>query len=235
MVKPVLPPAYDLVVVGPRRDSFARALEFARTGSHDGLVVCADRIDRFEMALVLEPEDPLEKTLEVIPLFALAASDALGSLTAPALPLTLRWPDRLLFDGAELARLRFAWDHEGGAGDIPSWLVLGIEARMREPTEPGHLPDVISLEGAGMIEPGSAPAVEAVARHFLWWVDRWEHSGFEPVRREWNRRCERFGEHASLRIRDMCFEGEVQGLDNRARFWIGGRCLELMERPEVMR
>ena len=228
MVKPLLPPAYELVVLERDQRAFAHGRRAAARGVEDGTLYWTERNDRLELALVLEPEAPIETTLEVVHLFAVAAGDALGAHTAPAFPLAIRFPDRIIFDVFELARLRWAWGEIPEAG-IPPWFLLGLEAEIFEPEESGHMPDRITLRGAGLETAASAPLVESLARHFLYWVARWQDEGFAPVRAAWNQRCENRGRRGHFARNGIEAAGIVEGLDAQGRYVIGGRAISLLE------
>ncbi len=231
MVKPVLPPVYDLVVIAGERDAFTRACELARSRVRDGLLVWNERPDRLQLAVLLEPEAGLEESLQVVPLFTLAVGDALGGFTAPTLPLALRWPATVLIDGVELARIRWARGEPPVPGGIPPWIVLGLDAPMREPAEPGRMPDRMTVEGAAG-EPVAATAiVERIARHFLARVDRWQEEGFAPIARAWNRRLDGRGRITRMEFGEVEAAGVVEGLDDRGGLRIGGRSLSLLDLP----
>lgn len=231
LVKPELPSAYDLVVLADGRDPVARAVERARDEVADGTLFWADRPDRLSLALLLEPEAPLAETCRVYFTFMVAAGEALGSLTAPAYPLTFRYPHTILFDGFELARLRCRWPAGTAPDGVPAWLVLGLEADIQEPAEPGEQPERITLAGAGAADVPAAAFVEALARRFLYWLQRSETQGFEPVRRLWNHRLERRGETAAVAFGDIRAAGVGRGLDDGGRFEVGGRAIALWDLP----
>ncbi len=229
MVKPVLPPAYDLLVIAGERDAFDRACEFARTSVEDGLLVWNERRDRLQMAVLLEPEAALPITLQALSVFVLALGDALGGFTAPALPLALRWPNIVLVDGMELARARCTWAEPAAAGDIPAWLVLGLDMPLHEPPEPGREPDRWTLEGAAGGSVAPAEIVAQIGRHFLLWTDRWQREGFAPIARAWNQRLDGKGRVQTFELGGVAAAGIVEGIDNEGRLLIGGRRLGLYE------
>ena len=66
MPLPLLPPAFHLVALDPELDAFARAVRAAPRGIDDGTVYWADRSDRLDLAIVLEPEAPAARTLEAL-------------------------------------------------------------------------------------------------------------------------------------------------------------------------
>ncbi len=228
MVKPDLPPAYDLVVIAGEGDAFTRACELGRERVRDGLLVWNERRDRLQLALLLEPETSLAESLQALLVFTLATGDALGGFTAPALPLALRWPATVLIDGIELLRVRCAWEESDGAGAIPRWLVLGFDVPMYEPPEPGRTPDRLTIEGAAGEPVPPAAIVERFARLFLLWLDRWQGEGMAPIVRAWNQRLEGRGRVCRVRFGGIEAAGIVEGLDEEGRLVVGGRRLTLV-------
>ncbi|GBD43611.1 hypothetical protein HRbin40_01087 [bacterium HR40] len=231
MVKPQLPSAYDLVVLEGERDPVARACALARDRGSDGTLVWADRPDRLSLALLLEPDADLRTTALDWHTFTVAAQDALAGLTLAAYPLHFRFPNRVLFDGCELARLRCVWPRRTAPCERPAWIVFGLEAEMQEPAEPGAQPERMTLAGAGAEAPPVA-FVEAIARQFLYWLQRRDAVGFEGVRRIWNHRLERRGELGSLRLGGIEAAGVIEGLDAEGLFRIGGQAIGLWDIPE---
>ncbi len=228
MVKPFVPSAYELVVLDRERPAFAHACAVAERRPGDGVLFWTERNDRLEVALLLEPDRPLLPTLEVFHVFALAAGDALGTHTAPAFPLQIRFPHLLIFDIFELARLRCRWPEVAGS-QPPPWIVLALQADVAEPEEPGTRPERITLMGAGMEVAETAPIVESLAQYFLHWIARWEEGGFAPIRAAWNLRCENRGRTRTVRFGEREAAGTVEGLDEAGRFVVGGCAISLLD------
>ena len=88
MPLPLLPPAFHLVALDPELDAFARAVRAAPRGIDDGTLYWADRSDRLDLAIVLEPEAPAARTLEALYVLTLAAGDAM----AHCCRRRFRWP-----------------------------------------------------------------------------------------------------------------------------------------------
>lgn len=230
MVKPELPTAYDLVVLERDEPAFAHAL--ARAGQvDDGTLFWTERADRLELALVLEPEAELARTLQAYYAFQVAAGDALGAYTEAAFPLALVWPQRITFDSFLLARTLVAWPPGCPADAVPPWIVFGLEAEVSDEEETAERVDVITLRAAGALDVPVPRFVEAVARHFLFWLGRLESYGFAAVRAAWNERCAERGHNRRLRLGRLEVAGTVAGLDEEGRFVVGGRPVSLLEVP----
>jgi BirA family transcriptional regulator, biotin operon repressor / biotin---[acetyl-CoA-carboxylase] ligase len=208
---PCLPPVYEARAAAT--DPLDEALALAREGAAEGLLSWRERDGLIELAVLLAPEVPLPRALEVMPLAQVALGDAIGALAPPGMRIDLRWPDRLLVEGAEAARLRLA---RVGDSD-PPWLVLGLALRHRHDPregEPGHDPGSTSLAEEGF-RPDAVTLIEAFARHLLAWANTWQERGFGPVRASWLSRAARDG--ASL---DLVAGGDLVS---------GGRRLSLAE------
>lgn len=188
---PSLPPAFRLVVVARDIDAFDHACRRAPQGVADATVYWTERADRLQLAIVLEPDEPLRASLPVVHVLTVAVGDALGALLPPGLPFACRWPAILCLDGARLGTVRAAAAPTSGPDALPAWLVLGLRVDVGPYAgEPGEVPDRTTLADAGAPEITTVALAEAVSRHFLAWVRRWQEDGFAPVRAAWNARAE---------------------------------------------
>lgn len=227
MTPPVLPPVYGLALIERGRDPFAHARSRLARGVEDGLVLLEDRGDRLELALLLEPDRDRAACLLLLPTLAVATADTLAAHLPPMMPVGLVWPGRLLVDGAEIGRLRFAIA-PGPAEAPPAWLLLGVSLDLVGPaSEPGRDPGRIGLAEAGAGEVDTAGLAESWSRHFLSWLDRLESEGFEPVRASWNARCHERGRRATLLLAGRERIGTVGGLEPDGTFRIGEARLSL--------
>ena len=55
--------------------------------------------------------------------------------------------------------------------------------------------------------------LEAYARSFLGWSNRWLEDGFEPIRKNWLWRCKGKGERIQVQVGSQVFSGIFQDLD----------------------
>lgn len=221
MERPLLPPAYTLVMVDRERDPVAHARARGMHEVEDGLVVIADREDRLALALLLEPDRDRASTLLTFYAHADAAADVLAAHLPPLLPVTLAWPGWILVDGGRIGRLRLVLA-EDRAGEPPAWLVLGLELELAgRPTEPGERPDRTSLAELGAGDLSTTLLAESWSRHFLAWLERLEREGFEPVRAAWNGRCHDRGRRTSLPIAGRTLHGTMGGIDEAGALRIG--------------
>lgn len=181
------PPVFTPVAAGGG-DAFVRALAEAKAGSGAGTLVWSQSLERFDCAVVFEPDRSLERSLPALYVAALAIADALTANGPPNKLVTFAWPQLILVDGAAVGATRMAWP-EGVADDaVPEWLVVGASLRMRWPAgldDPGRMPGETALheEGFGEVE---APAlIESFSRHLLNRTSRWIEDGFDPIAYDW--------------------------------------------------
>lgn len=168
----------------------ADPLSAALAGLADGRLgagdLCwADAAGAAELALVLEPEVARDTALQMVPLMAVAACDALAHSGPPNIAIGLRWPATFLANGAEVGALSVTLPEGTAADAVPDWMVLSVRMALDLPevlrAAPGKAKEITALheEGAGDV---TAPElVGAISRHFLAWLDGWQHEGFGPV------------------------------------------------------
>ncbi|MBP7064384.1 biotin/lipoate--protein ligase family protein [Ferrovibrio sp.] len=184
---PIFPPGYEARLC--LDDAFESAIAAAEAGAEDGLLLWQDRADRFNAAVLLRPLDPLDAALGLSQVGLLALLDALAGLAPAETPITLGWPDRLLVNDATAGGLRLAHGalvEKHGMLEVPDWLVLGFTLQLApfgDADAPGLELEYTSLHEEGCGEVTAKLLVEAVAHHLLAWLNRWQETGFEPVRR----------------------------------------------------
>jgi BirA family biotin operon repressor/biotin-[acetyl-CoA-carboxylase] ligase len=220
-----LPPAYRLV----RRDTVdstnEEAKRLVREGAEDGTLVWAleqtkgrGRHGRtwasppgnLYLSLVLRPDCAPAVAAQLGFVAALALGDAVGSVAPPMVEVRYKWPNDVLFNrhkGAGIL-LESSLSPEGTL----DWLVLGLGANVQSHPEDGAFPATsLRFEGA----PPSVTVealLEAFARHFLTWVNRWLEDGFDPVRQAWLSHAQKLGETITVRLERESLEGKFHDL-----------------------
>src|ERR1700681_2521574 len=103
-----LPPPFRLVSLREVGDSFAHAMRVApREGA--GTLVHVGRFDLAELAVVLEPEEPLRSARRALYTGLCALGDALAARAPPEKPISFDWPDAIRVDGGLVGGVRLAW------------------------------------------------------------------------------------------------------------------------------
>jgi biotin-(acetyl-CoA carboxylase) ligase len=180
----VLPPPYTAHWLQDG-DAFAEAQRLAPTQGAGTMVwhaaTGAGRAGRLDFAVVLEPETPLSEARPAFLIGMLALSDALSAHSPPERAVTFGWPGQLLFDGGKLGGMRLSVAPGSGEDDVPGWMVLGAEliADRNHLVTPGSLPDSVSLEEEGIVDP--AAIIESFGAYLMLSFDRWTHEGFVPL------------------------------------------------------
>ncbi|MEL7544514.1 MAG: biotin/lipoate--protein ligase family protein [Pseudomonadota bacterium] len=212
---PTLPPLLTGFGIGAPDQPFDHAVAGARVGVHEaGHVVWARNTSMLDWAIVLAPEVPLRKAVQMVPLAMVAAGDCVGVLTPPQVALTFRWPDGIIVNGGIAGRIE-ATASTDDPDAVPDWLVVRVVMRIRheQHEEPGNAPDQTSLEEEGCTDLMRNHLIESYSRHFLTWLNTWNDDGFAPVHGAWLQRAESLEEHIAFTHGDAVMSGVFMGLD----------------------
>ena len=212
--RPVLPPPFRAFEVAPELDPFERCLALAGGGAEAGTLVWSGGREICECAVVLAPEQPLERSLPIVLVAMLGLGDALGALLPPVVAVTFGWPDRIEVNGAAVGGVRMASARTETAGAVPDWLVIGFRIAMRGRWgERGQVPlDRTTLEEEGCGEVASLDLLEAYGRHFLGWINRWQADGVAPVQQAWLARATGLGKPIEVEVGGQRRQGTFSGI-----------------------
>lgn len=174
-----LPPGYRVIGLREVGDAFTKATEVAATEGA-GTLVWTRRFDLVEVAIVLEPEEPLATARRAIYAGMNAAADSLAAHCPPEKPLTFAWPDTIMFDGGLIGGARLAWPANAREDRPPPWLVLGLMLRLMMHAGPASR-DHTSLEAEGfdILEPRLL--IGSFARHLMVHFHTWAQGGFKSI------------------------------------------------------
>ena len=134
-----------------------------------------------ELAVVLEPEEPLRLARRAILPCMVALAEAVGACAPPEKPAALDYPDVIRFDGARLGGGRLAWPESCGEDEVPAWLVFSamLIASKSHAGDPGLTPGTTALDEEGFEPDAPEAIVEAFARYLMLGFDAVRESGFE--------------------------------------------------------
>jgi len=222
----LLPPAYKLIEMVSVESSNDEAKKLADAGAEEGTLVWAleqtggrGRQGRawesppgnLYMSLVLRPECALAEAAQLGFVAALAVGDAIGAVAPPMLAVTYKWPNDVLVHDRKAAGLLL--ESKSTAGGVLEWLILGIGVNILSHPEETRFPATnLIFEGAGP-DVNELRLLEAVARHFLTWVNRWTDDGFAPIRRAWLSHAHGLGEEIEIRLAKETLRGTFRDLD----------------------
>jgi biotin-(acetyl-CoA carboxylase) ligase len=213
--RPVLPPLLRPLAVGADRRPFERGLELAAEGAEAGTLLWSTGEEVCEGAVVLAPEQPLERSLPIVPIAMLGLGDALGAMVPPLVAVTFGWPDRIEVNGGVVGGVRFGCAATEAAEAVPDWLVIGFGVALHGRRTEGATGDrfrrtTLAEEGCGEVT--TLDLLEAFGRHFLGWIDRWQAEGVEPVHKAWLSRATGLGKPVEVRVGDQVRQGTFTGL-----------------------
>lgn len=218
LVDPEFPPALNGIAVDAGEDPFARSAAGAKDGRYGaGDFLWSMRSDAASAAVVLEPEVPAAKALQMVPVMMVAIGDALGAIGPPKLALTFRWPGTVLANGARAGGVRAALPDGIGDDEVPDWMIVAFELQLEWSgaivSEPGQMQSqtVLYEEGCGDLD--RTAIVEAVSRHFLSHVDGWEQDGFATAHQSWTGKAHDENGEVELLTGSGKIGGEMVGLD----------------------
>jgi len=178
-----LPPPFAELALREGHDAFSRAVAEARAGAGAGLLVWTRRFGSVEAAVILEPEESLALSRQVLCAGLAAVADALVAISPPEKPLELIWPDRVTFDGGLVGGGQLAWPQGCAEADTPEWLVFGWA--LRTALQPNAAQPSTALIDEGFDDFDNGPFVESFARNFLHALDAWGHEGPACALRLW--------------------------------------------------
>ena len=184
-----LPPGFDVVVLRESKDALEHAVAVAAE-SGAGTLVQVGRFDLLELALVLEPDEPLSGARRVLYAAMNAMGDALAAVLPPEKPVSFEWPDTIRIDGGVVGGARLVWPESASEDDPPAWLVAAMSIRIVLPLAGGAVNpydvtarDGTSLEIEGIEQIESRALMSSFCRYLLLQLDGWRETGFDHVAR----------------------------------------------------
>lgn len=231
---PALPTAYEPVYLESADDARSEAARRARDGAPEGTLVWVDAPTRpraraghdwllppgggLHAALVLRPGLPAATCAELAVAAVLAIGRALADVVEPVTQLHYRWPNDVLLNNGKAAGV---WLEGAGDPGALDWLVLGWAVNTAD------APPDLGFEAAGVAPEGrvEAPAhgalLQAIARHLLAWIERWDEEGFAPLRASWQGRL-LLDEPIRLALPDgTAVEGTAETIDDAGALTVG--------------
>lgn len=180
-----LPPLYRAIGLREVGDAFATAVKIA-PAEGAGTLVWTRRFDLVEVAVVLEPDEPLATARRAFFAGMNATADALAAHCPPEKPITFAWPDTIMLDRGLVGGARLAWPADADERQPPPFLVFGLMLRLmmqgaERSIDHAANSDRTSLEAEGfeMLDPRHI--IASFTRHLMNQVDRWQAHGFAGI------------------------------------------------------
>ena len=177
-----LPTAFRPVALREVGDAFAHARSIAADAGA-GTLVHVGRFDLAELAVVLEPEEPLRTARRALYAGMVALGNALATHAPPEKPITFDWPDAVRIDGGLVGGGQLAWPAGTDEATVPAWIVFGAMIRTVGGHEPGLHSPTTALDAEGFVDLGRL--TESFARHLMATIDGWQQDGFAAVARSY--------------------------------------------------
>jgi biotin-(acetyl-CoA carboxylase) ligase len=214
--RPDLPPIFEAYAVNAEVDPFERAVALAKRETEAGTFIWSERTDIYRSALILAPERSLEESLPVVLVALLGLGDALGTLIPPVISVTFGWPDRIEINSGVVGGVRLVVGETPNPTAIPDWLVIGFDLV----NEGGWTAqDGKDQQRTTLMEEGCqidhVDLLEALCRHLLAWINRWQSDGIQPVQQAWMSRAPEIGRHIEIGVDHRIRKGTFKGLNDQ--------------------
>jgi BirA family transcriptional regulator, biotin operon repressor / biotin---[acetyl-CoA-carboxylase] ligase len=125
--------------------------------------------------------------------------------------LVYKWPNDVLVKEGKISGILLE-SQAADAGRI-DWLVVGIGINLASFPEGSDYP-ATSLAAAGAAPVTAEALLEAVARRFHFWYERWLAEGFAPLRQAWLAGARGLGQEIRVRLHSGESSGRFAGLDD---------------------
>jgi len=215
--EPVFPPLLNGIAVAPGTDTAGVAIAAVMAGDAGaGDVFWSQSEDRLNMAVVLEPDVPFSRAVQVRHVLAVAFGDAFGAISPPEIAVHYRWPGDILVNGAKAGAITLDVPAGLAADEVPKWMVLSLDVAITldlSIENPGEMPDATTLHEEGAGEVTRTMLIDSVSRHFLTWIDGWMNEGFKGVHENWLGRAVGSDEDVTVSHAGATVSGRVTGMD----------------------
>ena len=225
--RPRLPPAYRLVALDRVGSSNDEAKRLAEAGAEDGTLVWArEQLEgrgrqgrtwssppgNLYLSLILRPDCSPAEAAQLGFVAALGLGGGVGSVAPPMVEVRYKWPNDVLFNRRKGAGILLESRMDSSAG--VDWLVVGLGVNVTSFPEDAAFPATsLNFEGAPP-EVDAVALLEAFARHFLNWINRWLEDGFAPIREAWLHHAYGLGDMVEVRLSSGFLSGRFRDLDD---------------------
>lgn len=223
---PNLPGLYDLITLESTDSARAHAERLASQGADEGTLVWArsqreglGRRGNYWMsgqrnlhcAIILRPEYDFEQCCQLSLLCTICIAAAMSLQAEPLEEFRYRWPNDVLLNRGKVAGMTLSGKRSGSGVD---WMVVASNVNVYEHPQSKGL-EAASMRGEGFQSFDRERLLEAYAREFLSWINRWSDAGFEPVRRTWSFAGHQKGDPVGIKLGERLVAGEFENMDGK--------------------
>jgi hypothetical protein len=173
-----LPPLFRAIGLREVGDAFTKAIAVAPEEGA-GTLVWTRRFDLVELAVVLEPEEPLATARRAFFSGMNAAADALAAHCPPEKPIVFGWPGTITLDGGLIGGGRLYWPEGASEHEPPPFLVFGLMLRLMmhagsRAADWSASKATTSLEAEGFEILDPRAVIASFTRHLMSDINRWQ-------------------------------------------------------------
>jgi len=225
--RPRLPSGFRLVSYETLASTNDEAKRLARDGAEEGTLVWAleqtagrgrrgrvwaSPAGNLYASLILRPEVPARRGMQLGFVAAIALGEALRAIIPGRGKPAYKWPNDLLLNGRKVAGILLESESSGGAR--LAFIVVGIGVNLVSSPQEAEFPATsVAEQNLGVIAP--AAMLEEFARQFQHWARRWREDGFAPVRAAWRAGATLLGEPIRVQLEDVTLYGRALDLDEQ--------------------
>jgi hypothetical protein len=126
---PQLPPLLRAVEVPDGQDVLAKAVAVA-ANTEVGTVFYAERIDRMQIAVRLEPDVAVRQAGQMLFAMMIGLGDSIGALAPPEIAVTYQLPGYLMLNRGRAGMVRLVIDPTAAVDDVPKWMIVSADVRL---------------------------------------------------------------------------------------------------------
>ncbi len=166
-------------------------------------------------SLIFPVEGALSAVGQLSFVAALAAADTILAF-APAAPITLKWPNDILLNGAKAAGLlmeQITPSNKGGSSQKTKWVVWGIGVNIVSKPENLPYPTARLMDWITEAPPSPEAFIGKLDTAFEEHYRVWREQGFAPIRSTWTARAQGIGRQVTVRLTNQEKSGVFAGID----------------------
>jgi BirA family biotin operon repressor/biotin-[acetyl-CoA-carboxylase] ligase len=225
MTIPRLPPFYRLVFHEQIDSTNEEAKRLASAGAPEGTLVWAGEQlagrgrrgrgwasppGNLYASLLLRPACTPASACQVNFVSAVALAEAISGLLPAGAPVTLKWPNDVLANGAKVSGLLL--EASATLDRTIDWLVIGAGVNIASHPRDTPYP-ATDLRQAGAVGATAVAVLEAFAGAFQAWYGSWRGQGFAAIRARWLALAQGRGDPIEVRLERETLRGRFSDLD----------------------